>query len=422
MNKDAAIAQANLNRIDQHTPQGSLTYQQIGTNSDGTPRYSQTQTLSADEQAKYDQANKVALALGGLAGDNISRVQDVQSKPFNFDGMTDLRTSIGQNIPGVNFGSGANPNNVQGSLDYSGLTKLPGTDDFSADAQRVASSVYGQATSRLDPQFQQRESDTRARLAAQGISENSDAFRREMDNFGRDRTDAYNQANFAATQAGANEQSRLFGLALGARQQGQNEVNTQGDFANSAAGQQFQQALAAAGFGNQAQAQAFNQDAAAAAFQNQGRQQQINEASYLRNLPLNEIAALLSGSSVNNPQFQNVSQVGVAAPDYQGGVWNQFDAQQRQYEQAQANRSAGLGSIFGTLGSVAGLALSDRRVKRDIKRIGTLPNGLPTYAFKYVNDNVQRFGVMAQDALKIIPEAVGRLASGILYVNYAKVY
>lgn len=479
VNKDAAITQANLNRINQYTPQGSITYQQIGTNADGTPQYQQTQTLSADEQAKYDQTNKVALALNGLAINNIDRVGQTQSQAFSYDGMTPMVTSVGQNLPGLNYGSGAarpvqsgiaptgnvtdlSPGfggNVQTSLNYSGLTPLPGTNDFSADARRVADSVYSQAASRLDPQFSQADSDFRARMAAQGISENSDAYRRELDNMGRTKNDAYNQAVYSAQQAGGAEQSRLFGLAMNARQQGQNEVNAQGAFANTAQNQNFTQGAQTAQFNNQAQdqryqqalaiadlfnqsqqqqftqeqaaaalnnstrAQAYNEQAGNATLNNQARQQQIAEATYLRNLPLNEIAALLgTGSPVAQPNFQPVSQVGVAAPDYQGTVNSNYNAAMSNYQQQMAARSSMLGSIFGLAGTGASLALSDRRFKRNVQRVGVLANGLATYTYQYVGSRLQQFGVMAQEALRVVPEAVGRLSNGVLYVNYAKVF
>ncbi len=392
-NKDAAITQANLNRIDQYTPQGTLKYTQTGSNADGTPQYSQTQTYSPDEQAKYDTNNKVALALGGLANDNISRVADAQAKPFNYDGMTDLRTS-------------ASGGPLQRNLDYSGLTALPGTNDFGAEQKRMADSVYGQAASRLDPQWQQSDSDLKSQLAAQGISEDSDAYRRAEDNQGRSKNDAYNQAIYSAQQAGSAEQSRLFGMALSARQQGQGEVDSQGQFVNTA------------------QNQAFNQDAANVTLNNSARQQQIQEASYLRNMPLNDIAALLSGNSVNDPSFSAVPQVGVAAPDYQGAAYQSYNGQMNAYNQQQANRSAGLGSIFGALGSLGSAAIfaSDRRLKENIRRVGTLASGLATYAFNYIGDAAQQFGVMAQEVLNVRPDAVLVDKNGYLMVDYRKVY
>lgn len=50
MNKETAIAQYGLNATNQNTPFGSLKYNQIGTWSDGTPRYEANQTLSPNIQ------------------------------------------------------------------------------------------------------------------------------------------------------------------------------------------------------------------------------------------------------------------------------------------------------------------------------------------------------------------------------------
>lgn len=370
-----------------------MTYSQTGTNADGTPQYTQTQTLSPDEQAKYDQANKVALSLGGLADSNISRVADAQATPFNYSGDTPITSSVS---------SGG----IQKSLDYSGLTALPGTSDFSADAKRVSDSVYNQAASRLDPQWAQNDNDVKAQLAAQGISENSDAYRRAYDNLSRAKNDAYTSAQNSAQQAGSAEQSRIFGLALSARQQGQNEVNTQGEFANTAENQQF------------------NQDSADASLGNSARQQEIEQAAYLRNMPINDIASLLgTGPGVQQPSFSPVPQVGVAAPDYSGLVTNNYNqavSQANTAQQAQANM---YGSIFGAAGTAAGYAaMSDRRFKENIKRIGTLANGLATYAFTYLGEKAQQFGVMAQEVLGVIPDAVSYGSDGYMRVDYGKVY
>jgi hypothetical protein len=416
----AAIAQANLNRINQVTPQGSLTYTQDGVNSDGTPRYTQTMTLSPEEQRKYELNNQVANALNGLAVNNVSRVADAQSTPFSYDGMTPIRTSIG----GGSLADIGDAGKIKERLDYSGLTKLPGTEDFGAEQRRMADTVYAQAASRLDPRFSQREGDLKARLAAQGISENSDAYRRAVDNEARDRNDAYNQAVYTAQQAGSSEQSRIFGLAMSARQQGQDEENTSGAFQNTAQQQRFGQEAARTAVANQNAVTRFNQSAAEAAFNNQARQQQIQEAAYLRNLPLNDIAALLgTGPGVADPNFNPVSQVGVAAPDYMGAVNNQYNAQMQQYNAQQQARSQMLGSIFGAVGTIGGAAVgSDIRFKENIKRIGTLANGIATYAFTYIGDKVQRFGVMAQEVLPVIPDAVVYDRDGFMYVDYSKVY
>jgi hypothetical protein len=425
-NTQAAITQANLDRINQVTPQGSITYSQNGTNSDGTPRYTQTQTYSPEQQALYDQQNSIAQALGSTAGAQIGRVNDTMGSDFNYNGMTPLTTGI--NSQPVQRLSGPTPT-MQTQLPNSGNIQTSiGPSDLAADGQRVSDSVYNQAASRLDPQYQQQQSDLDARLAAQGIARGSEAANREQGNLDRSRTDAYNDANYRAIQAGGAEQSRLFGLSA---QQGQfaNQAQDQqynqnigtGEFGNNATLQQQQAAQAQAAFNNQAGAQAFNQDLQGANMNNNARQEQIQEATYLRNLPLNDIASLLgTGGGVQNPTFNPFAQVGVAAPDYMGQVNSTFNAQQNQYNQAQASRSQMLGSIFGLAGSA--MALSDRRLKTAIVRVGTLANGLATYAFNYLGDKVRQFGVMAQDALEIIPEAVTVLPSGYMAVDYRKVW
>jgi len=531
MNKDSAIAQANLNRINQYSPTGSIEYTQEGVNSDGTPKYSVKSSLSPTEQAKYDASSQSELGLYNLANSMTGQVQDATGKAMSFDGMTPFKGSV--DAKPISYGSGANPvqsgigdvgqvgnfssnagpvqsqvagaggqkympfgitNGVQSSLDYSKLNSLP--TDYNKASADASNAVYSQATSRLDPQFQQGEGDIRARLAAQGISENSDAYRREMDNFGRSKTDAYNQANYSAIQAGQAAEAQAYGQALSSRQQGQNEVDTQGQFANTAQGQlysqianlfsqnnnaqnqNFSQQLSAANFGNTAQQQKFGQDAQSyqldaagqqqrfgqatsladlfnnaqnqqytqnmstdafnntaqqqdfaqqsqnAALTNAQRQQQISEASYLRELPINEVAALLGTGGVQGPTAIDTPQVGVAAPDYMGAVNNTYNAQMGAYNQAQQAKGGMFGSIFGALGSLGGAAVlaSDIRLKRDIRRVGTLANGIAMYAFKYIGNTAQRFGAMAQEVFKVRPDAVRLMDNGYLGVDYSKVY
>lgn len=427
-NIGSAIAQANLNRINQVTPQGSLTYTQgtnsdgtLKTNADGTPVYTQTQTLSPDEQKKYDLNNQVAISLDNLATQGTARVADTMSKPFSYDGMNPITSSVSG---GALTNGPAGGQGVQNSLNYSGLTALPGTSDFGAEAAKTQQAVYAQAASRLNPQWSNNDNDVSAKLAAQGISENSDAYRRAQTQESQSKNDAYNQAQYSAINAGSNEQSRLFGLSLDARQQGQNEADAQGQFTNAAQGQTFAQQQAAAAMANQNQTTKFNQDAANATLGNDARQQQITQAAYLRNMPINDIAALLgTGPGVQQPDFNPVSQVGVAAPDYSGIVNNNYAQAMNQYNVKQASRSQMLGSIFGAAGSLGGAAIrSDRRLKENIKRISTLANGLATYAFNYIGDKAQQFGVMAQEVLNIIPDAVWQDADGFMYVDYGKVY
>lgn len=151
-----------------------------------------------------------------------------------------------------------------------------------------------------------------------------------------------------------------------------------------------------------------------------GRQQAYQEALSERNQPLNEISALLSGSQVSMPQFQQTPQTGVGGVDYTGLVNSNYQAQV-------ANSQAKLGGLFGLASAPFSMFSfkSDRRAKKDIKRIGALPNGLGWYEFRYLwdADNLPiREGVMSDEVRKIIPEAVGiDPLDGLDYVDYARV-
>lgn len=83
------------------------------------------------------------------------------------------------------------------------------------------------------------------------------------------------------------------------------------------------------------------------------------------------------------------------------------------------------GSSYGSgLGAVAGGlmgAYSDRRLKADIERTSErLRNGLPVYRYRYLWDapHVRRRGVMADDVMRVAPEAIWKDASGFDRVNY----
>lgn len=62
---------------------------------------------------------------------------------------------------------------------------------------------------------------------------------------------------------------------------------------------------------------------------------------------------------------------------------------------------------------------SDERLKEDIKHIGYSPSGLKIYSWKYKHNPCATFsGVMAQDILNIIPEAISTDERGYYMVNY----
>ena len=62
--------------------------------------------------------------------------------------------------------------------------------------------------------------------------------------------------------------------------------------------------------------------------------------------------------------------------------------------------------------------VSDARLKQDVRRIGTTVFGLPLYQFRYRGKPEIYEGVMAQDVLRVMPNAVSAGAEGFYRVNY----
>jgi hypothetical protein len=70
------------------------------------------------------------------------------------------------------------------------------------------------------------------------------------------------------------------------------------------------------------------------------------------------------------------------------------------------------------LGAKIGLKpVSDMRLKTDIRRVGTTTHGLPLYTFRYVGAPGLYEGVMAQDVLGVMPEAVSVAEDGYYRVD-----
>lgn len=91
--------------------------------------------------------------------------------------------------------------------------------DYSGDRQRIEDELYKRYSSRLDPEYGERERAMLSRLEAQGITQGSEAYKRNMDDFNRDRRSAYDEARSSSILGGGAEQSRLFDMF--SRQRGQ---------------------------------------------------------------------------------------------------------------------------------------------------------------------------------------------------------
>lgn len=152
-NVGTAIANTAMGQVDQFTPYGSLTYNQTGTTtytdpytgqSYEIPRFSATTQLSPEQQAILTQNQNAQQSLANVAAER------------------------GQFLEGY----------------------LP---QAGAMTDAIDQKLYDLGSQRLDPRFEQQESDLRTRLAQQGIAPGSEAFNREMTNLSQGRNDAYNQ-------------------------------------------------------------------------------------------------------------------------------------------------------------------------------------------------------------------------------------
>jgi hypothetical protein len=178
---------------------------------------------------------------------------------------------------------------------------------------------------------------------------------------------ARNQAaaqNFAQSQAAnqaynqAVQQNMAMGMSVAQAQNaasqqlfGQN-MDIQGLY-NAALSQNQQTALAQMQAQNAAQNQAFNQALQAGQFGNTAAQQALQQQLGLYNQPLNQIAALMSGTQIQMPQFQsyggaNVAPTPIGNAAAQQAAWNQglYNADLSSYN-----------SAMGTAGSIAAAAI-----------------------------------------------------------------
>lgn len=144
-----------------------------------------------------------------------------------------------------------------------------------------------------------------------------------------------------------------------------------------------------------------------------------------RNQLVNEALALSGRGQPQNMAAPGLPATGMQAPDMQGAIQQQYQGQLANYNQQQQQSSGLLGGLF----SLGGQALggwaqagfpSDRRVKRDIRRVGTTDGGLPIYTFRYAWGGPMQMGVMAQDVEWVTPAAVSEI-DGVKHVDYAQV-
>jgi len=410
-NINTAIANANLNRVDQYSPYGSSTYTITGYNADGTPKYRQDTTLSTPTQGLVDTTIQNQQHQIDIGKNLLNSVDQQYSKPIDLSGINPLQTSAGPAAQAqlgsyvTNVGNGGG--DVQRSLgDWS---NIPGVIQGAQDA------AYKNQMAYLDPQFKNQSNDLQAQLAAQGITQGSAAYDRAQSELARNQTFSQQQAQNAAFNQGLQGGNTAFNMNLQA-----------GQFNNQAQQQGFNQALANAGLANTAADAQTRINLANAAAQNQQGQfnaglnnqanaQGMQNAFAAYNQPLQTYNALQSGAQPQMPSFGNVPGANVAGTDV-AGISNQA------YNNAVGYHNGLMGDI-SSLANAGMQLFSDRRLKEDIEKVGETPGGSNVYSYNYKADpeKRKRIGVMAQELMKKQPDAVTKTPSGYLAVDYSKV-
>jgi hypothetical protein len=307
-NISTALAQQQLNTINQVGPDGSITYDQTGTYEfkDPTtgktytlPKLTQTTALSQGQQAIYDAMQGAQTNLANTAQNQSARLDGLLSEPFSLNNET------------------------------------------------TEARLMELASSRLNPQLDRRREQETARLAAQGVRPGSTAYDVAMRNLNEGENDAVNQLMLT------------------------------------------------------------------------GRQQAVNELLTERQVPLNEIIGLASGTQVQMPQFGGTPQTGLAGTDVAGITQQNFANQQNQYNQNMSNWNSTVGGLFG-LGSRALMAFSDKRLKKNIRSEGGDIGGVPVKSWSWRDGSGKETGVIAQDVEKKHPKLVHNHQSGYKMVDYGK--
>jgi hypothetical protein len=202
------------------------------------------------------------------------------------------------------------------------------------------------------------------------------------------------------------------------------------DLANQEAANQAKQSnfnvnLANANLTNEVQSQLYNQKLQSAQLSNQASNQQLAQNQAIQQNPLNILQALRTGAQLNTA---NLPAVGVSQPgqlanwqgaDFLGAAQAENQFNMGQYNAQMASNAQLRGAVIGAAGAVGGGALaSDRRLKKNIKRIGTHVLGIGLYTWDYLWG--QPFsGVMADEVEQVMPEAIVMHPSGFKMVNYS---
>lgn len=355
----------------------------------GFDRPTVTETLSPEQQAIFDAQNRISQGVLDVGEAGLGRVGQTFAQPYDPSGLQNVYQPSLEGQPSL---SGIDPSQLQQvtPLNAQGLPDLTGIDPSALqdvqninlgelDPRQTQAGVAGRNAvtealiAREAPRFERQREQTRNRLLTQGFNPGTEGFTEATDELSR----AENDFRLAAQLAGGQEQSRLFGLESQLREQGLNEQQIRNITQQSLRGLNLGEQQAAGGLNLAARGQEFGERATTSQFEAQLRQQglseqqvqsavnlmnrqqgvneqfdlsrltgdqrarQLQEELSLRNLPLNEINALRTGSQAQIPQFQQFSGSTVGpAPVFDAALAQGNFAQQNYQNQLAAGGGA----------------------------------------------------------------------------------
>ncbi len=324
-----------------------------------TPTYSQTVTLSPEQQRLYDLQNQAQQKLGNTANEQLGRLQSSLATPLNYDGLPTQVYQLG---------------------------------DYATDRNRVEDALL----QRMNPQLDRDQAALEQRLANQGIALGSQAYGTAMQQAAQQRNDA----RYGAINQAGSEQARLIQQAM-AQAAMQNQARQQGIQERTSLRTQPLNEISALMSGSQVQNPQFASTP----------QVQVQPADYqgAANLQYQgQLAQYNAANQANQGMMGGLFGLGGAALTaglpFLGGI----------------GAAAGGASGIASAGNLAAMSLpmfSDIRLKRDIVKTGTW-RGFNKYLFRYLWSDAVYEGVMAQEVERTRPDAIKEIG-GFKAVNYA---
>ena len=359
-NVSTAIANNMMGNVNQITPQGTLTFSNTGKYDWTDPYTGHTYSIPTFTGEQKLSASEQAKYDQHTAAETNLASTAAQQSAF-------MRDYLGNRMNIDDLGPAPTMGQLRTGFD------MP-------DMKEVQDAIMARAQPGLDQQRAALET----KLSNQGIKVGTDTYLSAM----RQTDQQQNDARLAAIMGAGQEQSRLAGLN-----------QAQAGFYNNALTTQFGSSMDA-------------------------RRQGLQERTTMRNQPINEITALLSGSQVTQPSWINAQMSKIPTTDNAGIIANYDQNRLNAWNMEQQQKNSLMGGLMGGIANgLSAWRLSDETTKTDKKEVGKL-KGHKLYEYAYKDDptKARHVGVMAQEVEKKRPDAVRKGEDGKKRVNYGKLF